>query len=51
VALGIGLHRGFSLPPAVIVLSVITMPYSAKATGSALAQVPASDRDGRRNAE
>jgi ABC-type phosphate transport system permease subunit len=51
VALGIGLHRGFSLPPAVIVLPVITMPYSTKAIDSALARVPAPDRDGRRNAE
>jgi phosphate transport system permease protein len=46
VALVIGLHWGFSLAPAVLVLSVITIPYITKATESALAQVPSSYREG-----
>ncbi|MGD0683920.1 MAG: PstA family ABC transporter permease [Streptosporangiaceae bacterium] len=46
VALVIGLHWGFSLLPAVLVLSVISIPYITKATESALGQVPSSYRDG-----
>ncbi len=46
VALVIGLHWGFSLLPAALVLSVISIPYITKATESALAQVPSSYRDG-----
>jgi phosphate transport system permease protein len=46
VALVIGLHWGFSLVPAVLVLSVISIPYITKATESALGQVPSSYREG-----
>ncbi|HEY3977071.1 MAG TPA: phosphate ABC transporter permease PstA [Streptosporangiaceae bacterium] len=46
VALVVGLHWGFSLLPAVLVLSVITIPYITKSTESALAQVPSSYREG-----
>jgi phosphate transport system permease protein len=46
VALVVGLHWGFSLLPAVIVLSVMVIPYIAKATESALSQVPTSYREG-----
>lgn len=46
VALVIGLHWGFSLLPAVLVLSVISIPYITKATESSLGQVPVSYRDG-----
>jgi phosphate transport system permease protein len=46
VALVIGLHWGFSLLPAVLVLSVISIPYITKATESALGQVPSSYREG-----
>jgi phosphate transport system permease protein len=46
VALVIGLHWGFSLIPAVLVLSVISIPYITKATESALGQVPSSYREG-----
>jgi phosphate transport system permease protein len=46
VALVVGLHWGFSLLPAVLVLSVIAIPYITKATESALAQVPSSYREG-----
>ena len=46
IALVIGLHWGFGLLPAVLVLSVITIPYLTKATETALSQVPSSYRDG-----
>jgi phosphate transport system permease protein len=46
ITLVIGLHWGFGLLPAVLVLSVVTIPYIAKATETALAQVPSSYRDG-----
>jgi phosphate transport system permease protein len=46
VALVIGLHWGFGLLPAVLVLTVISIPYITKATESALGQVPSSYRDG-----
>ena len=46
VALVVGLHWGFSLLPAVLVLSVISIPYITKATESALGQVPSSYREG-----
>jgi phosphate transport system permease protein len=39
-------HWGFGLLPAVIVLSVIAIPYIAKATETALAQVPTAYREG-----
>lgn len=42
----IGLHWGFGLLPAVLVLSVITIPYITKATETSLAQVPVSYREG-----
>jgi phosphate transport system permease protein len=46
VALVVGLHWGFGLLPAVLVLSVITIPYITKATESSLGQVPTSYREG-----
>jgi phosphate transport system permease protein len=46
VTLVVGLHWGFSLLPAVLVLSVISIPYITKATESALGQVPSSYREG-----
>jgi phosphate transport system permease protein len=46
LALVIGLHWGFGLLPAVIVLSVIVVPYITKATESALLQVPTGYREG-----
>jgi phosphate transport system permease protein len=46
VALTIGLHWGFSLLSAWIVLSIISIPYITKATESALGQVPSSYREG-----
>jgi phosphate transport system permease protein len=41
-----GLHWGFGLLPAVLVISVVTIPYITKATETSLAQVPASYREG-----
>jgi phosphate transport system permease protein len=46
LTLVIGLHWGFGLLPAVLVLSVITIPYITKATETSLMQVPASYREG-----
>ena len=46
VALVIGLHWGFSLLAGVLALSVLAIPYIAKATESALGQVPSSYREG-----
>jgi phosphate transport system permease protein len=46
LTLVIGLHWGFGLIPAVLVLTVITIPYITKSTESALAQVPSSYREG-----
>ncbi|HEY1641939.1 MAG TPA: PstA family ABC transporter permease [Streptosporangiaceae bacterium] len=46
VALVVGLHWGFSLLPAVLVLTVISIPYITKATESSLGQVPSSYREG-----
>jgi|HubBroStandDraft_1064217.scaffolds.fasta_scaffold00695_12 phosphate transport system permease protein len=46
VALVVGLHWGFSLLSAWIVLSVVTIPYITKATETALAGVPVSYREG-----
>jgi phosphate transport system permease protein len=45
-ALVIGLHWGFGLLPAVLVLTVVTIPYITKATETSLAQVPVSYREG-----
>jgi phosphate transport system permease protein len=46
VALVLGLHWGFGLLPAVLVISVITIPYLTKATETSLSQVPSSYREG-----
>jgi phosphate transport system permease protein len=46
VALVSGLHWQFGLLPAVLTLSVLVVPYIAKSTESALAQVPTSYREG-----
>ncbi len=46
VALVVGLHWGYGLLPAVLVLSVLAIPYIAKATEISLAQVPTSYREG-----
>jgi phosphate transport system permease protein len=46
VALVVGLHWEFSLLPAVLVLSVMVVPYIAKATETALRQVPTNYREG-----
>jgi phosphate transport system permease protein len=46
VALVLGLHWGFSLLPAVIILSIMVVPYIAKSTESALRQVPSNYREG-----
>lgn len=46
VALVVGLGWHFGLLPAVLVVSVVTIPYIAKSTESALAQVPSSYREG-----
>jgi len=42
----VGLHWGFGLLPAVLVISVICTPYLTKATETSLSQVPSSYRDG-----
>jgi phosphate transport system permease protein len=46
VALVVYLHWGYGLTPAVLVLSVISIPYITKATESSLNQVPTSYREG-----
>jgi phosphate transport system permease protein len=46
IALVVGLHWGFGLLPAVLVISVIAIPYLTKATETSLGQVPSSYRDG-----
>jgi phosphate transport system permease protein len=46
VALVVGLHWGFSLLPALIILSIMVIPYIAKSTESALRQVPTAYREG-----
>jgi len=46
VALVVGLHWGFSLLPALLVLSMMVIPYIAKATETALRQVPLGYREG-----
>jgi phosphate transport system permease protein len=46
LTLVVGLHWGFGLLPAVLVMSVIVVPYIAKATETSLGQVPSSYRDG-----
>jgi phosphate transport system permease protein len=46
ITLVVGLHWGFSLLAAVLVVSVITIPYITKATESSLGQVPTTYREG-----
>ena len=46
VALVVGLHWGFSLLAALIILSMMVVPYITKATETALRQVPTSYREG-----
>jgi phosphate transport system permease protein len=46
VALCVGLHWGFSLLPALLILSLMVVPYIAKSTESALRQVPTNYREG-----
>ncbi|MBR7828217.1 phosphate ABC transporter permease PstA [Actinospica sp. MGRD01-02] len=46
IALVVQFHWGFSLLAGVLVLSVMAIPYIAKATEAALAQVPTSYREG-----
>jgi phosphate transport system permease protein len=46
LALVIGLHWGFGLLPAVLVVSVITIPYVTKATETSLSLVPTGYREG-----
>ena len=46
VALVVGLGWKFGLLPAVVVMSVLTIPYITKATETSLAQVPVSYREG-----
>lgn len=45
VALVVGLHWQFSLAAAMVALSILTIPYMAKNTEMALAQVPTSYRE------
>ncbi len=46
VALCVGLHWGYSLLPALLILSIMVVPYIAKSTETALRQVPTSYREG-----
>lgn len=46
VSLVVGLHWGYSLIAAVVALSVLVIPYVAKSTEVAIAQVPTSYREG-----
>jgi phosphate transport system permease protein len=46
VALVVGLRWGFSLLPAVMILSIMVIPYIAKSTETALRQVPTNYREG-----
>jgi phosphate transport system permease protein len=46
IVLVLAFHWGFGLLPAVLVLSVIAIPYLTKATETSLAQVPSSYREG-----
>jgi phosphate transport system permease protein len=46
LALVVGLHWGYSLLPALIVLSMLVVPYIAKATELSLNQVPVAQREG-----
>jgi phosphate transport system permease protein len=46
VALVVGLHWGFSLLPALLILSIMVIPYIAKSTETAIRQVPTNYREG-----
>ena len=46
VALVIALHWGYSLLPALIILSMMVVPYMAKSTENSLRQVPTNYREG-----
>ncbi len=46
VALVVGLHWNYSLLPAVLILSLMVVPYIAKSTETALRQVPTAYREG-----
>jgi phosphate transport system permease protein len=46
VALVVGLHWQFSLLPAIIILSIMVVPYIAKTTETSLRQVPTGYREG-----
>ena len=46
IVLVLAFHWGFGLLPAVLVLSVIVIPYLTKSTETALANVPSSYREG-----
>ena len=46
MALVVGLGWGFSLLPALIILSIMVIPYIAKSTETALRQVPTGYREG-----
>jgi phosphate transport system permease protein len=46
VALVVGLHWGFSLAAALIVVSIMVIPYIAKTTEGSLRQVPTNYREG-----
>ncbi len=46
IALCVGLGWGFSLLPALMIVSMMVVPYIAKATESALRQVPTNYREG-----
>jgi phosphate transport system permease protein len=45
-ALVVGLHWGYSLLPALIILSIMVVPYIAKTTENSLRQVPTGYREG-----
>jgi phosphate transport system permease protein len=46
IALVVDLHLGFGLLPAILVISVLTIPYITKSTETSLAQVPTGYREG-----
>lgn len=46
IALVVDLHVGFGLMPAVLIVSILTIPYITKATETSLAQVPSGYREG-----
>ena len=46
IALCVGLHWGFSLLAAVLILSMMVIPYIAKTTEASLRQVPTNYREG-----